>query len=211
MPELKTLGLVVSQIVAPYEDAQALVASRSVTVPPLSAVVGTRYIVPSAATGAWLGHVNQIAVRDVTPAWTFINVVEGMTAWVHDESAELIFNGTSWFQPSGSGGSGGTVGLLNKRMPARHTNVDGDRACDIAIAIAPVPGTSVRVLINGLEIPEVGDGTKVAAACFWSGDGGFTPRALNAIKAGDVLYWVQSIAGYGLANTDVIDFVYEVT
>jgi hypothetical protein len=125
-----------------------------------------------------------------------------------------ISDGTHWYDdPSaGAGGGGGAGGFetpQNKRMPARNTSADGQRACDIAIALAPVPGSYVGVRVNGIDVPDIGDGSKVAA-CYFSVDAGSSARAWADITSGDVLYWNGSIAGYELsAATDLIDFIYE--
>jgi hypothetical protein len=65
------------------------------------------------------------------------------------------------------------------------------------------------VRVNGLDV-SVGDAAKTSA-CYVSGDGGTTARAMRAIVAGDLLYWVGSVAGFQLATTDVVDFLYPVT
>jgi len=57
----------------------------------------------------------------------------------------------------------------------------------------------------------VGDGTKVNVYCYFSGDGGVTPRAMPAIVAGDLLYWNGSVAGSQLTVTDRLNFNYNVT
>jgi hypothetical protein len=126
-----------------------------------------------------------------------------------------ISDGTHWYDDpapggiGGGGGSGGSETLQNKRMPARTTSADGQRACDIALATSPVTGSYVGVRVNGIDVPDIGDGSKVAA-CYFSGDAGATARAWVDIDIGDVLYWNGSIAGYQLDSTvDLIDFIYE--
>jgi hypothetical protein len=95
-------------------------------------------------------------------------------------------------------------------MSARLTTADGQRACDIAVAEQPVPGSRVFVEVNGLRVPEVGDGTTADAACFFSRDGGVSPLPLTSVAQGDVLYWQGSVAGFELTPSDTIEFVYEV-
>lgn len=117
--------------------------------------------------------------------------------------------GVHWYDDPGDvdGGLGSTV--ANKRMPAINTGSDGDLACAIGVARMPIAGSYVGVRINGVDVPDVGDGTKVAASCYFSGDAGVTPRLWTAITVGDTLHWQGTIAGYELTNSDVIDFVYE--
>jgi hypothetical protein len=76
-------------------------------------------------------------------------------------------------------------------------------------AVSSTAGGYFDVRVNGLDV-SVGDAAKTSA-CYVSGDGGTTARAMRAIVAGDLLYWVGSVAGFQLATTDVVDFLYPVT
>jgi hypothetical protein len=106
-------------------------------------------------------------------------------------------------------GGTSTVGLSddNRNMAASVTASDGDLACVTALAVT-LPGW-VEVLANGLGA-RLGNGTKVGVDCYFSGDGGVTPRASGALTTGDLLYWNPTVAGFQLAATDVIDFIYSV-
>lgn len=103
----------------------------------------------------------------------------------------------------------------NKGMSASTTTADGNLACATAVATTPATssaaGGAIGVQVNGVSYL-VGDGTKVAADCYFSGNGGTTARALRSVVAGDLLYWQGSIAGFELsAVTDKISFIYEVS
>jgi hypothetical protein len=106
-------------------------------------------------------------------------------------------------------GGTSTTGLSddNRRMVASVTVNDGDLACATGLA-STLPGW-VLVLVNGLGA-KVGNGTKVAVDCYFSGDGGTTPRASGALTAGDLLYWNHTVTGFQLSATDEIDFIYNV-
>lgn len=205
--ELRTLGLVIANTVEPYLDAQPAVITRALLDPPPDAATGDRYLIPFGATGEWSLHENTIT-EWTGFEWTYVTAARGMSVWIEDENVEAFFDGGVWGPPTPP--ERAVLTPLNKRMPARPTLADGDRACDIAMARTPVPGSRVYVEVNGVRIPELGDGTKANAACYFSADGGYSARALNAIVAGDVLYWNGSIAGYQIDATDVIEFVYEV-
>jgi hypothetical protein len=91
--------LVVVAALASPASAQVpswVVKDRSLATPPGSPSQGDRYIVAASPTGAWSGHTNDIAVRQGS-AWKFITAQAGLSAWVEDEPAKVIyFNGTSW-------------------------------------------------------------------------------------------------------------------
>jgi hypothetical protein len=110
---------------------------------------------------------------------------------------------------------GSTGERANKQMAASTTAVDNALACATAVAVAPAissaAGGYVGVQVNGVEY-FVGDGTKVAVDCYFSGDGGATARTMKLIVAGDLLYWNGSIAGFQLAAaTDKVNFLYDVS
>jgi hypothetical protein len=96
----------------------------------------------------------------------------------------------------------------NKSLTASVTTSDGDQATATTVASANALGGYVGVRVNGVHYL-VGDGTKVSVDCYFSGDGGTTARAMSAIVAGDTLRWNGSVAGFQLAATDRIDFLYE--
>ena len=91
----------------------------------------------------------------------------------------------------------------NKAMTASVTTTDGSVAC--ATAIASTPLGYVEVQVNGLAQNLTGDKN---GDCYFSADTGTTAKALNAISANDLLYWNGSIAGFQLAVTNKISFLY---
>ena len=103
---------------------------------------------------------------------------------------------------------GGVDTQANKRMTALVTVADGDAACGVAMTITPAAGSYVGVRVNGVDVT-VGNGTTLACACYFSGDGGTTARTWGAIVVGDTCHWNGSVAGYQLSDTDVVDFDYE--
>ncbi len=71
------------------------VKDRDLTTPPASPANGDRYIVPAAATGAWAGKANQIAVR-IAGAWEFHAPQVGWLCYLEDEAKLTVFKATSW-------------------------------------------------------------------------------------------------------------------
>lgn len=115
------------------------------------------------------------------------------------ELFELLPNGTIQY------GGAAALAQADRDLPALTTAADEDLA--LAAGITRRPSGAVWVLVNGLSVG-VGDGAK-DEACYFSADGGLTPRAAQDISRGDALYWVGSIAGYQLAaGNDQIDFLY---
>jgi hypothetical protein len=104
---------------------------------------------------------------------------------------------------------GGVPTQGNRLMAAQATTVDGDLAVTTAIAATPRSDSNVKVEVNGVNA-SVGDGVKVGVECYFSGDGGVTPRTISNIQAGDQLYWNGSVAGYQLVSADRITFRYDV-
>jgi hypothetical protein len=74
---------------------QLSVSSRALTVPPVSPPDGTRHIVPVAATAAWSGQTNKIALWQ-DGAWQFLSPLAGWRAWIAAEEAVAIYSGTAW-------------------------------------------------------------------------------------------------------------------
>lgn len=72
--------------------------------------------------------------------------------------------------------------------------------------ISQTPRTRVRVEVNSIEVT-VGNGT-TNAYCFFSSDGGITPKTYSNVSLGDYLYWNKNIAPYNLESNDTISFIY---
>src|SRR6185437_15510919 len=68
---------------------------RDLTAPPPSPTDGDSYLVKAAATGAWTGQDGKIAYC-ADGAWRFYAPFAGLVAYVADECALVIFNGTAW-------------------------------------------------------------------------------------------------------------------
>jgi hypothetical protein len=118
-------------------------------------------------------------------------------------SGATLSGATKEYVDSNAAGIPFIQNILNLDMSASTTTNDGDLAC--TTPLLSTPKSFVRVAINGLEVA-VGIGKD----CFFSGDGGVTPRENNSELLGDYLYWNGSIAGYQLntSDGDEIDFFY---
>ncbi len=96
----------------------------------------------------------------------------------------------------------------DKNLTASATAADNAQATASTVTAAPVVGCDVGVRVNGVH-QLVGNGTKTAVDCYFSGDNGVTARAFGSIAATDKLFWNGSVAGFQLAATDKIDLVYD--
>ena len=97
----------------------------------------------------------------------------------------------------------GSVPANQDNLTALVTTADFDKATNTALAATP--NGSLEVQVNGIQ--QVLGGDKIHD-CYFSADAGSTAKALGAAVATDLCYWVGSVAGYELAVTDKISFVY---
>jgi hypothetical protein len=74
---------------------QLSVLDRDLVSPPETASNGERYIVGTPAGDGWSGKDNLIAAYQDN-AWAFYEPQEGWIAWVADEKALIVWNGTTW-------------------------------------------------------------------------------------------------------------------
>ena len=83
------------------------VADRNLTAPPGSCADGARYLVAAAATGAWVGKENNIAVAvgvDAASGWLFVDAeVAGTEIYVVDEAIKIRWNGAAFVDVASSG------------------------------------------------------------------------------------------------------------
>ncbi|HWU19697.1 MAG TPA: DUF2793 domain-containing protein [Devosia sp.] len=83
---------------------QPIVESRTLATPPTSPLAGEGYIVPAAATGAWSGHANEIAVFQ-SGAWLFYDPAAGWQVYVKADRTFCVFDAGAW-APLASLGAG---------------------------------------------------------------------------------------------------------
>lgn len=84
--------------------------------------------------------------------------------------------------------------------------LDGDQATASVLPADASPGGIPSMFVNGIRV--FFGRVTVGVDAYASGDGGVTAREFNELEAGDLLYWNPTVAGFALAVTDVIDFLY---
>ena len=119
---------------------------------------------------------------------------------------KLTAGTNTWTVPSG-GGNNANLTPLNKGMEAIPTLSDGNLATLVVLGETPPLNSWIMVFINGISV-EVGNGNK-QGHCYFSGDGGGTPRATGQLTQGDKLFWNGSVAGFQLDSSDLIDFIFD--
>jgi lysophospholipase L1-like esterase len=95
-------NLVFNQLLAASDALVQCVVQAITATPPSSPTLGLGWIVDASPTGAWVGHVNQIAVA-VTGGWTFYLPENGWAAFVVSEGEDYQLVTGTW-GPRGSGG-----------------------------------------------------------------------------------------------------------
>lgn len=71
------------------------VLDRDLTAPPAAPATSDRYLVAVGGTGAWAGRDNQIAEWSGR-VWLFTIATKGGQTYVEDESAAVVFDGSTW-------------------------------------------------------------------------------------------------------------------
>lgn len=74
---------------------QIAIEDRDLAAPPPSPSNGARYLVAGSASGNWSGHDGEFAAYQ-DGAWSFHQPREGWIAWVSDEHAAFVYDGTGW-------------------------------------------------------------------------------------------------------------------
>ena len=82
-------------------EPQASVKDQNLATPPVSPVLGDRYIIPAAPTGVWVAHTNHIAEFDGS-VWQFYIPATGWNLFVDDELKMYGWSGTAWVRTGGA-------------------------------------------------------------------------------------------------------------
>lgn len=146
---------------------QLTVMQRTLAAPPASPALGDRHIVGTAPTGDWAAHQNEIALWNGS-AWEFFAPLQGWRAYVADEAAVLVFDGSSWTMPGGVAefdrlGVAMEADAVNKLAVAApaalFTNPAGSHQMAISKAAAGDTGSVLfqQSFVSHAEIGLVGD------------------------------------------------------
>ena len=104
----------------------SLIDDNPSTTPPASPSEGDRYLVPTSATGAWVGQDGDLAVV-LGGTWIFITPREGWMTWVEDINQLKVYNGTTWERIGTQGAAFTTLGIT---AGASYSQTDMQDAVD---------------------------------------------------------------------------------
>jgi Protein of unknown function (DUF2793) len=129
-------------------DALTQLAVRDhVPAPPLVVADGDRFLVAPAATGAFAGQTDRIALQD-DGQWRFLVPGAGWNVWIEDEGLTRVFDGSAWIMPSptqtsrfGINATADATNRLSVASPAMLFNHDG-AGCQIKINKATATETA---------------------------------------------------------------------
>lgn len=108
---------------------------------------------------------------------------------------------------SGTGLKAAVPTQADKNLTALVTAADNAKATLSTVTAAPGGDGDIQVRVNGVHM-QVSDNN--SGECYFGQGDTTTARAKSAVVAGDTLRWNGTVAGFELAATDKIDFVYNV-
>jgi hypothetical protein len=138
---------------------QISVKSRTQTAPPGSPAQGDRYIVPTGASGVWVGQTNKVAIyRDA--AWVFFTPKTGWVAWIESEGLEAAFHLNAWqaYVAVSPNGAAAGIAISEEELTLTGASVNSsivipNRAICLAVSsrttLAITGATSYSVGISG--------------------------------------------------------------
>lgn len=75
--------------------AQLRVKSTTAANPPVTGADGEAYLIPTEATGAWLGRAGEIAIWN-NGGWIYLPAKQGWQAWDEARSTRVFHDGKTW-------------------------------------------------------------------------------------------------------------------
>lgn len=120
---------------------QPTVESRSLATPPVTPLPGEAWIVPAGATGAWSGHVGELAAWQ-SGAWSFLDPASGWQVYDRSDQTLLVFDAGVWTP----------IAALGSALPRLGINTAADSTNRLAVSAAATllthAGSGHQVKIN---------------------------------------------------------------
>ena len=168
--------------------AQAVIASRSVSVPPPLAADGALYAVAAGASSAWAGQEGRLALW-LNGGWAFLDPAAGWRAWITDEGVAALHDGTEWATSAVAASPGGAA------FGVRVIEIDHAVSTGATSTTLPVvPQGAVVFGVTGRVLSDLG-GT---ATGFALGVDGATDRYGSGIGTGAGA-WFRGVTGTPVA------------
>lgn len=121
----------------------ARVLDRDLTTPPASPSDGDAYLVKATATGDWTGQAGNIAFA-VDGDWRFYEPFAGLSVFVIDESAHVVYDGATWVDYAAI--------MVLQNVPLVGVNTSADATNKFAVKSSAVlfdnVGNGVQAKIN---------------------------------------------------------------
>jgi hypothetical protein len=169
--------------------AQPTLVSRSETAPPVSAAEGTAFAVPPGAGGAWAGQDGRVALW-LNGGWEFVQPGTGWRAWIGDEAAPAVFDGTDWVAGASALSPGGAA-LTFRVIETDHAIGAGS----VSLTIPLIPAGSIVLGVTGRVIMSIG-GT---ASAFRVGIGAGAPDRYGSGIGTGAGAWFRGVTGTPVA------------
>jgi hypothetical protein len=169
--------------------AQMTLSSRSLAVPPVSAQEGAAFALPEGASGAWSGQGGNVALW-LNGGWEFTEPREGWRAWIADEGAGAVFDGTDWLAGAVAVSSGG-AGFRFQVVELDHQIAAGSESVTEPV----IPSGSIVFGVTGRVITAFG-GT---ATGFRVGVGDASPDRYGSGIGTVAGAWFRGVTGTPLA------------
>jgi len=136
--------------------AAARVETMALMSPPAAPVEGDAHLVPSGATGAWVGQDGNVAVF-LNGGWDFITPWAGWRLWVGSEPGFAVYDGADWRVTSQPTTPGGALTAM------RHVEIDHTVTAGSTSATTPfIPDKAIVLGVTGRVI------TAITGATSWS-------------------------------------------
>jgi len=126
---------------------QLAVLDSTLAAPPGSPAEGDRYIVATAATGAWAGHDGEVAAF-VDGAWDFAAPEDGWIAYDRDAAAVLVREAGGWVAASGHLGGFERLGVNADAADPNRLAVRSNAVLFTGIEAADGGSGDVRFVVN---------------------------------------------------------------
>ncbi len=164
---------------------------RDLTAPPPGPADGDAYLVKAPATGAWTGQDGKIAYC-LDGGWQFYEPFAGLTAYVADENALIVYTGSAW--------TDFTAMLALQNLPLLGINTTADSTNKLAVKSSAVLFDNIG---NGVQAKLNKNAAADTASFLYQT--GYSGRAEIGLTGDDSFHFKVSANGSSWKDALVID------